>query len=138
MAYAMNRTATGSKIGIIDPEMCLAFPNKADDGTSSLASKASIKTTTEQSQAFCNMMKDKISNSLPDTVQEHMDGHKRYNDVCARSPAVSSTKGLKPGVFREMTPAQQSEFEYIASGSLFWAFRYQITVSHGHFLTIFS
>jgi hypothetical protein len=99
-----------------------------------LASKAPIKTTTEQSQTFCDMMKDKLSNSLPE--QEHMDGHKRYNDVCARCPVVSSTKGLQTGFIREMTPAQQAEFEYIVSGSLFWAFRYQLTVSHGHFLTI--
>jgi hypothetical protein len=136
-AYAKARSAAAERILAIVPEMINAFDNKADWGTSSLASADVISATAERSEEFYEKVVRCLEQN-PDTEQQHIDGHRRYNEVCARAAPVKSTKNMRPGMFREMTAPQKREFEYISKASLFWAYRYQLTVCHGHFLTIFS
>lgn len=136
-AYAAARAAASNAIGDTIPYMINAFPNKADAGTTSLASKKAIAATAPQSQSFFETLKDRLSSARPETDEEHIEGQRKYNIVCARTPAKGSTKGMDPGVFSPMDPKQQEEFDFIARTSLHWVYRYALTVCHGHFLTIF-
>ncbi len=137
-AWGKSRQLAARRIGVLTPGMRNCADNKAPVGNSALASAAAIAAAAPQSLAFFDDMMEELSKYKQDNEEDNFEGHKRYNYVCVNTARILCSKRMKPGMFRPLSPLEEEAFQYIASRSLLWAYRYKTTVCHGFFLTVFS